>query len=74
MLVQDSPQVWGLVESVEPDIADEELLCIDWRGDDDDAGSMVVPEQSWVTVRRWPGEAAGATSSASEPRSWPWGG
>ena len=74
MLVQDSPQVWGLVESVEPDIADEELLCIDWRGDDDDAGSMVVPEQSWVTVRRWPGEAAGATSWASEPRSWPWGG
>ena len=74
VLVQDSPQLWGLVESAEPDIGEEELLCIDWRGDDDDAGSMVVPEQSYVIVRREPSEATDATSSPSGPRNWPWGG
>ncbi len=52
VLVSDNPMGWGLVESKEPDLDDEDLICIDWRGDTDDAGSMAVPNDSYVTVRR----------------------
>ena len=75
LLVQDAPAVWALVEAAEVDLTDDELLCIDWRGDDDDAGSIVVPEDSFVTVRRWPQEGTSADRAARPaPSDWPWGG
>ena len=56
--VEERPPTWALVESVEPDVTDEDLVCIDWRGDDDAAGSLVVHEDAMLTVRRWPTESA----------------
>lgn len=44
----------ALVDVAEVDPSDEELMCIDWRGGEDDVGALAVPEDSFVTVRRWP--------------------
>lgn len=74
LLVEESPATWALVEAAEPDVTDEDLLCIDWRGDDDDAGSMVVPDSSFLTVRRWPKEGSNTARSLELQDEWPWGG
>lgn len=74
LLVEESPATWALVEAAEPDVTAEDLLCIDWRGDDDDAGSMVVPERTWLTVRRWADDGPGGDRPGRTQQDWPWGG
>jgi hypothetical protein len=56
VLVEESTQQWAVVEVAEPDILDEGCICVDWRSDDDDLGSLSLPEQSPVTARH-PAEA-----------------
>lgn len=74
LLVEEAPATWALVEAAEPDVTDEDLLCIDWRSNDDDAGSMVVPDRSWLTVRRWTEENPAGSRTSPSQQDWPWGG
>lgn len=53
ILVDEATDQWAVVETdVEEDIDDPDLVCIDWRTDDDDAGSLAVPQDSTVSARR----------------------
>jgi hypothetical protein len=52
ILVEDATQLWAVVESVEPDLDDDSLICIDWRADDDEFGSLSMPDDSLITTRR----------------------
>lgn len=54
VLVDDAVWLWGIVESVEEDVTDPDgdLMCIEWRGDEDEAGSLSVDASSHVRVRR----------------------
>jgi S-DNA-T family DNA segregation ATPase FtsK/SpoIIIE len=42
---------WAVVEQVEEDPIEEGYWCLDWRTDDDDRGSVSVPEGELVTTR-----------------------
>lgn len=74
LLVEETPAMWALVEAAEVDLTDDELICIDWRGDDDDAGTLALPEGSFVTVRRWPEEDARPATAEFSESTWPFGG
>ncbi len=52
MLVEDDIGLWAVAESAEPDLDDDQLWCIDWRNDDDQAGSLLLPEGHQLPVRR----------------------
>jgi S-DNA-T family DNA segregation ATPase FtsK/SpoIIIE len=52
MLVEPALDFWVVVEFAEPDIDDEDLVCIDWRGDADEAGSTSLPTSDLVSIRR----------------------
>jgi hypothetical protein len=52
VLVEDATHLWAVVESVEPDLDDDTLICIDWRADDDESGSLSMPDDSLITSRR----------------------
>jgi hypothetical protein len=43
---------WATVEAAEFDVLDEDYICVDWRTDDDDAGSMSVPQDDEILTRR----------------------
>jgi len=58
MLVEPALDFWAVVEFAEPDIDDEDLVCIDWRGDTDEAGSTSLPTSELVSIRRPLVEAA----------------
>lgn len=52
LLVEPALDLWAVVEFAEPDIDDEEVVCIDWRGDTDEAGSTTMPTTELVAIRR----------------------
>jgi len=52
VLIEAAIQLWGVVENVEPDLVDDSLICIGWRADDDEFGSLSVPDDSSITTRR----------------------
>jgi hypothetical protein len=52
ILVDDVTQFWAVVESRERDLEDEDVFLIDWRTDDDEAGSLTIPDDLTVTARR----------------------
>lgn len=52
LLVDPALDFWAVVEFAEPDIDDEDLVCIDWRGDTDEAGSTSIPSAEHVSIRR----------------------
>lgn len=53
ILVDEDTNTWAVVEAdPEPDLEDPDLLCIDWRADDDSAGTISVPEDSVISARR----------------------
>lgn len=52
ILIEDSPPTWGRVEAIEPDPSDDELVCLDWRSDEDDSGSLDLPADLLMTVHR----------------------
>jgi len=52
LLVEPALDFWAVVEFAEPDIDDEDLVCIDWRGDTDEAGSTSLPTSELVSIRR----------------------
>ena len=52
LLLDETEGVWVLVESVEPDVLNDEEVFIDWRGDDDQSGSIGFPTSDAVSVRR----------------------
>jgi len=52
LLVEPALDLWAVVEFAEPDIDDEDLVCIDWRGDTDEAGSTSLPISELVSIRR----------------------
>ena len=45
-------QLWAAIEGAETDIDDDDLVCVDWRADDDSTGELTVPASSTVEVRR----------------------
>lgn len=51
VLVDEGMQVWAAIESAEPDL-DDGYVCIDWRGDDDEQGSLSLGDEDVVTARR----------------------
>ena len=52
VLVDEVTSTWGVVELAEPDLDDEELICLDWRGDADDFGSLSLSVDVVLTTRR----------------------
>ena len=51
--VEEGSGVWVVVdESPEEDLAEPGCLAISWRGDGDESGSMSVPEDELLRVRR----------------------
>ena len=51
VLVDEAMQFWAAIESAEPDL-DEGYVCIDWRGDDDEQGSLSLADEDLVMARR----------------------
>lgn len=51
VLLEDTG-IWATVEAAEFDVLDEDYICVDWRTDDDDAGSMSVPQDDEIPTRR----------------------
>lgn len=43
---------WAAVEDAQEDLVSEEYICISWRDDDGDDGSLSIPDTESVTVRR----------------------
>lgn len=52
VLVEEATQLWAVVEDSEPDLDDAAVVCIDWRSDDDEFGSLAVPDDCLITARR----------------------
>ncbi len=53
VLVDEDTGVWGVVDGdPEPDLADPGCIAVSWRGDDDAAGLISVPDDLLLTVRR----------------------
>lgn len=52
ILVDQDTDLWAVVENVCEDLEDPDLLCIDWRADDDEAGTFTVPDDGTVTARK----------------------
>ena len=52
LLVDEDLDLWGVVVAEpEPDEADESLICIEWRTDDDDGGFLEIPEDTHFMIR-----------------------
>lgn len=43
---------WAVIETIEADLIDEGMTCIDWRTDEDEAGSLSVPSDIDLSTRR----------------------
>lgn len=52
VLVDDTLDIWGVVEAAEPDLLDDGLFCVSWRGDDDASGEVQISHEETLTVRR----------------------
>ena len=52
VLVDESAGLWAVVEGAEPDFEDPDAVCVDWRTDDDGAGSLSLPADQTLPTRR----------------------
>lgn len=52
VLVDDTLDLWAVVEAAEPDVVEEDYICVDYRTDDGDGGSISVPEDETIPVRK----------------------
>ena len=52
VLLDETLGLWGVVESAEEDILDEECMCIDYRTDDGEMESISYPADEPITYRR----------------------
>lgn len=52
VLLDETLGLWGVVESAEEDILDEECMCIDYRTDDGEMESISYPADELITYRR----------------------
>lgn len=52
VLVDEDLWHWATVEDAQEDLVSEECICISWRDDDGDDGSLSLADSESVTVRR----------------------
>ncbi|GAA4428641.1 DUF853 family protein [Georgenia halophila] len=51
LLVDEDLWLWAMVEDAQDDLVDDGNICIDWRTDDDESGSLSLPAAEVVTIR-----------------------
>lgn len=52
VLLDDTVDLWGVVEASEPDIVETENVCVDYRTDDGEMGSISLPDDETVSIRK----------------------
>ncbi len=52
LLINDTLDVWAVVEDAQPDVVEEGYICVDYRTDDGDEGSISIPDDETVPVRK----------------------
>lgn len=52
VLVDDTLDLWAVVEAAEPDVVEEDYICVDYRTDDGEEGSISLPDDETIPVRK----------------------
>lgn len=52
VLIDNTLDLWAVVESAEPDVVEEDYICVDYRTDDGDEGSISIPDDQTLLVRK----------------------
>jgi len=52
VLVDQTLDLWAVVEAAEADVVEEDYICVDYRTDDGEQGSISVPDDQALPVRK----------------------